>query len=132
MTMTLTVRRSIITYIFYIVWIPLTFYAALNSGLPASRIWGILFIAAIVNLIFIILKPYYMTLAGGRLTIRLDLISSIAVDISDIERIEIKAVPWSSSRILLNGNERHVKFNYYRVRNNDFDALLKELNVPVR
>lgn len=49
-----------------------------------------------------------------------------------LERIEIKAVPWSSSRIVVKGNKRHTKFDYYQVRKNDFDALLKELNVPLR
>ena len=127
----LKVRRPINSHIFHLAWTGLTFYQAMNSGLPARWIWGMLFVIAVAHIIRVIVKPHYMELRGTTLTVYLDFFSSITVDIGDIDRIEIKAGPWSKSRIVLKDNKRHVKFDYYLVRNADFDALVKAMGVPV-
>lgn len=129
---TLKVRRPITSHVFHAAWIALTLYQTIDSGFPARMIWGLLFLYAVALAVRAVLKPQVLELTGTKLTIYGDFFRSKTVDITDIDRIEIEAGPFSNSKVVLKGNKRHVKFNYYRVRNNDFDALLKELNVPVR
>lgn len=90
-----------------------------------------LFILAVALMVRMVLKPNVMELKGTTLTVLCDFFSSINIDVSDIDRIEIKAGPLSSSRIVLKGDKRHMKFDYYKVRNADFDALTKSLKVPI-
>ncbi len=129
---TIKVRRPLHSYIIHLAWIALTLYQALNAGLPARDIWGMLFILGVALMVRMVLKPNVMELKGETLIVLCDFFGSINIHIGDIDRIEIKAGPLSSSRIVLKGDKRHVKFDYYKVRNADFDALKESLNVPVR
>lgn len=128
---TLKVRRTTKSHFFHALWTTLTFYQALNSGLPARAIWGTLFVLAVAMIVKVMLKPHCMKLTGTQLTVHRDYFSSITIDITDIDRIEIEAGPFSHSKFVLKENKGHVKFDYYQVRNKEFDALVKAVGVSV-
>lgn len=128
---TLKVRRPIKSHVVHAGWIALTLYQTVDRGFPARMIWGLLLLHAIALAIRVILKPQVLELTGTKLTIYSDFFRSQTVDITDIERVEIEAGPFSHSKIVLKGNKGRVKFDYYQVRNEEFDALTKALNVPI-
>lgn len=127
----LKVRRPARSYFFQTALIALTLYKTFDSGFPAQVIWGMWFLLALYWMVKVLLKPQYIELTGTKLTVYDNFFRSKTVDITDIERIEIEAGPFSRSKIILKDNKGRVKFDYYQVRNEEFDALMKELNVPI-
>lgn len=128
---TLKVHRPAKSHFFHATWVALTLYETVDSGFPARAIWGVLFLHAVALAVRAMLKPQILELTGTKLIIYGDFFRSKTVDVSDIERIEIEAGPFSYSKIILKDNKGRVKFDYYQVRNEEFDVLVKELNVPI-
>lgn len=104
---------------------------AVKNEFPARAIWGGLFVLGVALTIRALLKPQYMELSGTKLTIYGHYFRTKTIDIGDIERIEVEPGPFSHSKIVLKENKGYVKFDDYQVRNEEFAALVKALNVPV-
>jgi hypothetical protein len=131
MTENIKVRRPLTSHLFHLLWILLTLYKTIDSQSPGRYIWGLLFSIAVILLVRVIIKGSYLEKDGSNLIINEDFFRTRIVQIADIERVEIEAGPFSDSRIILRDDKGKIKFNYHNVNDDDFNALMKSLNVPV-
>ena len=132
MTSKIKVRRPLTSHIFHGLWILLTLYKTVDSQSPGKFIWGLLFIVSIALLVRVIFKGSYLEKDGSSLIINGDFFQTRTVQITDIERVEIEPGPFSDSRIILKDGKGRVKFNYHNVNSEDFNDLMRSINVPIK
>jgi len=130
MTKKLKVRRPLTSHIFHGLWALFTLYRTVYSQSPGQVIWGLLFITSIALLVRVIVKGSYLEKDGSNLIINGDF-QTRSVPIADIERIQIKPGPFADSCIILKGDKGKIGFSYHNVNNNDFNALMRSLEVPI-
>ena len=131
MTSTTRVRRPIGTKIVQAAWTLFVLYRTIEAGPSAQYVWGILLIiSTVISFRILVLNKYYMEAVGSRLMIHGNF-TTRSVEIPNIERMEVRADPVSSSTIILRENKGTVRFDFYKVHNRDFNELTKALKIPV-
>lgn len=96
-----------------------------------SYLWAFAGLGWLAVLARVILAPNYFEVKGTRLIIHHDFFHSEHVEITDIEKIELADGPFSNSYIRLKDHKPGLKFNYYIVNDNDFNAFKNSLQIKV-
>jgi len=102
-----------------------------DSQSPGKFIWGLLLIVSIALLVRVMINGSYLENDGSNLIINEDFFQTRTVQIAGIERVEIESGPFSDSRIILKDGKGRIKFNYHNVNSEDFNDLMRSLNVPI-
>ena len=130
--MTVKVRRRLSSFVFYALWAAFAFYKTLSSEPPATFIWGLQLVIATALIVRGLSKKYYFELDGSKLTINRFFSRPSVIEVANIAGIEMEDGFFSSSRIFLKDSTQVIRFNYDNAHYEDFNALLRALNVPVK
>ncbi len=130
--MIVKVRRRLSSLIFYAAWAAFTLYETLTSEPPAIFVWGLQLVIALALIVRGVSKKYYFELEGSRLTINRFFFRTRTIDVAAIAGIQIEQGFLSSSKIFLKDGNEVVRFNHDNAHFEDFNTLLRALNVPVR
>ncbi len=123
------VRRTLWSYPGYVAWIAFTLFKIYSPNTKWPIIWIVLLTIKLILVIRIIINRNYFEIKGSQLTIRRDFFYKDTIEITDIEKIELKSGPFSKSIIRLKNGKRGLKFRYFIVNENDFTQFVNAYQI---